>query len=79
MEEKIINDCPGLINREKRFLEFFLTLDGDDSDAFLSEWLSATLKRIGNPIERHQNLDELKNQLMDKLRGTEYEKAVKDL
>lgn len=79
MEAKLLNDYLELINREKRFLEFFRTLEGDDSDAFLSEWLSDLLKRISNPIKRHQELDDLKQQLTENLRGTEYEKIVADL
>lgn len=79
MKAKILNDYLELINREKRFLEFFKTLDGDDPDAFLSEWLSDLLKRISNPMKRHQELDDLKCQLKEKLRGTKYEKIVEDL
>lgn len=79
MDPKILNDYLELINREKRFLEFFLTHDGDDHDAFLSEWFSDLLKRISNPIEKHQELDGLKCQLKDRFRGTEYEEIVEDL
>lgn len=79
METKLLNDYLELINREKRFMDFFKTLDGDDPDAFLSEWLSDLLKRISNPIERNQELDDLKCQLKEKLRGTEYAKTVEDL
>ncbi len=79
METKLLNDYLELINREKRFMDFFKTLDGDDPDAFLSEWLSDLLKRISNPIERHQELDDLKCQLKDRFIGSKYEKLVEEL
>lgn len=79
MEPKILHDLQKLKNREKKFLDFFKTIDGDDSDAFLSKWFSESLKNISNPSERSQKLDDLKNELMDKLRGSKYEEEVNNL